>query len=220
MDEQQRDLILRCRPHIYRDREDPFPVRAVGCTVFTHRQRSESFPKWVADPAEARAKAIIEYAVYFDYDIQHLYDLEHIWVAVDSQEQVTDCWCSFHGMRLRAAGVPSFRMEGNHPVLYCQPGKHAMLPSPELFGLHPDLHRACSEASGGGLLVPAMFADALETNDLLDARICSYIRSRFSFTPSMCFRQEPLAAEQFISWSQMRRAIPKWVREQLDLMEG
>ncbi len=218
MNEQQKEFVLRYQPHIYQDIKDPFPVRYVGCTIFTERKRSESFPKWVVDPAEAGAQAIIEYAVYFDYDIQHLYDLEHIWVGIDGDGKVIDCWSSFHGMRLRAAGVSCFRMEGEHPVLFSQPGKHAMLPSPELFGLQPEFHRACTLGAGGGLLVPAMFSGALETNDDLDSRICSYIRRNFSFTPSMKFQREQLIPEQFVSWPDMRNIIPQLIEEQLKII--
>ena len=35
---------------------------------------------------------LIEYAVYMDYDIQHLYELEHMWVAVgEDGTTVKDC---------------------------------------------------------------------------------------------------------------------------------
>lgn len=126
MDDVQKELVLRYSPHIYRDQNDPFPVRYVGCTVFTQAARSVSFPKWFVDPQNEGAAVIIEYAIYYDYDIQHLYDLEHIWVAIDEKGKPVNCWCSFHGMRLRAAGVSAFRLEGEHPVLYAQPGKYAI----------------------------------------------------------------------------------------------
>lgn len=215
MEERQKELILRYQPHIYRDCKDPFPIRYVGCTVFTEKQRSESFPKWVVDPAAAGAQAIIEYAIYYDYDIQHMYDLEHIWVAVDADGKVVDCWCSFHGMRLRAAGVNSFRLEGAHPVLYSQPGKHAMQPHPELFELHPQLHTACTVDAGGGLLIPSMLAGAVQTNDSLDARINGHIRKNYTFVPSMEFVREQLAAEQFVSWPELLEIIPQLIREQV-----
>ncbi len=218
MNEQEKELVLRYQPRIYQDIREPFPVRCIGCTVFTERKRSESFPKWVVDPAESGAEIMIEYAVYYDYDIQHLYDLEHIWVGIDEAGKVIDCWSSFHGMRLRASGVSCFRMEGEHPVLFSQPGKHAMLPSPELFGLHPEFLSACTSGAGGGLLVPALFSDVPETNSDLDSRICSYIRRTFAFTPSMKFRMEQLSPEQFVSWQDMRSMIPEFIAEQLRII--
>ena len=209
MDSQFRAYILRYQPHIYHDRMDPFPIRLVGCTLFTEKTPSASFPKWVVDPREAGARMIIEYAIFYDYDIQHMYDLEHIWVAVDEAGDVADCWCSFHGMRLRAFGLSSFRMEGTHPVLYAQPGKHAMLPCPELFELHPDFYNACTTGAGGGLLLPGFLNGAMETNDALDAEIARYIRTCYAFTPSLEFVPTELLPEQFVSWPELLRRIPE-----------
>ena len=45
-------------------------------------------------------ETVIEYAFFWDYDIQHMYDLEHIWVTVDSAGQICGCQASFHGQRL------------------------------------------------------------------------------------------------------------------------
>ncbi len=215
MKEDHRLLALRFCPHIYKDSREPFPIRFLGVTVFTKAGPSASFPKWSPDPAAAGAQAIIEYAIYYDYDIQHLYDLEHIWVAIDHQQQVIDCWCSFHGRRLRAAGIPAFRLEGSHPVLYAQPGKHAFLPDPQLFELLPQLRHSCLEAAGGGLLVPELFRDAVSTAPELDAKIEAHIRSRYRFEPSMHFVPEPISPEQLISWEDLRSRIPQLIARQL-----
>lgn len=220
MDDALRTLALRFKPILYKDKNEPFPVRFIGCTVFTERRRSESFPKWVVDPAGAGAEAIIEYAVYYDYDIQHLYDLEHIWAAVDGDGNLTDCWSSFHGMRLRAAGHPSFRTEEGRPVLYSQPGKHAMLPDPALFELLPDLRAACGENAGGGLLIPGFLSGAVRTDEDLDGRICRHIKNNYAFTPSMEFVREELEDSLFISWPELLRRIPELLEAQLELILG
>lgn len=218
MDRELQELILRYRPYIYKDRLEPFPIRFIGCTVFTQEMRSASFPKWVVDPAKENADMIIEYAIYYDYDIQHMYDLEHIWVAVNAAGNVTDCWCSFHGMRLRAAGVSMFRMEGDHPILYSQPGKHAMLPHPELFELHPQFHVACTSEAGGGILLPAFLNGAVETNDALDAKVTAYIRTHYSFQPGMDYTLEKLTPEQFLTWPELLSIIPKLLTEQIRII--
>ncbi len=220
MDSQKKALFARYAPHIYQDLREPFPVRFLGCTAFTEKQPSQSFPKWAPDPAAEGAEIILEYAVYFDYDIQHLYDLEHIWVGVDAQGKVNACWCSFHGMRLLASGVPGFRLEGEHPVLYSQPGKHAMLPNPELFGLHPDFRTACGPGAGGGLLVPAMFADVMASTQQLDEKIRCHIRQSYAFTPSLEFQREILVPEQFISWPELKQRIPQLVAQQIAQVES
>lgn len=219
MSESQQALVLHYQPHIYLDRLDPFPIRWIGYTVFTQKGLSSSWPGLTLDPQASGAAAIIEYAVYFDYDIQHLYELEHIWVAVGKDGAVADCWCSFHGMQLRAAGLSAFRLEGTHPVLFAQPGKHAMLPSPELFELHPQFHTACMENAGGGLLIPPMLAGRMQTSPEQDAQIRQYIRQHFAFIPSMDFRLQDLDDRQFIPWPELLEKIPRMVQAQLDLIQ-
>lgn len=216
MNAAQKALFLRYCPHIYKDKNDPFPIRYIGCTAFTKPRRSDSFPKWFIDPHAEGAATILEYAIYYDYDIQHLYDLEHIWVALDHQGTPVDCWCSFHGMRLRAAKVSTFKTEGDHPVLYSQPGKHAMLPHPELFLLHPDFHKACAEKAGGGILVPGFLSEKIKTDVETDALVTRYIREKYSFTPSLEFVPEEITQTQLVSWPALLEKIPELIRAQLE----
>lgn len=215
MTTEQKQVFLRYCPYIYMDRADPFPVRYIGCTAFTLPRRSASFPKWIADPLAEGAAMILEYAVYFDYDIQHLYDLEHIWVAVDENGKPVNCWCSFHGMRLRAAGIRTFAMDGEHPVLYAQPGKHAMLPDPELFSLHPDFEKACTETAGGGVSVPGFLFDRIKTNPETDRKMARYIRENYSFTPTMAFVPARIGEEQLLSWEELLNKIPELMEYRL-----
>lgn len=210
------DLVLRYQPHIYKDKNEPFPIRYIGCTVFTEPGLSQSFRNLALDPASIGAAVIIEYAIYYDYDIQHLYDLEHVWVAVDTDGSVCDCWFSFHGMRLRAAGLPTFRVEGTHPVLFAQPGKHALMPTPELFELHPQFHTACGQDAGGGLLIPPFLESRLSTNPKLDDQINQYIRAHFLFAPSLEFGLESVAPDQFLPWSGLLQKIPELIDAQLE----
>ena len=219
MQNHQKELVLRYQPHIYADTKEPFPIRYIGCSVFTEPGESPSWRGLNIDPRGENAAVIIEYAVYYDYDIQHLYDLEHIWVAVGADGTVQDCWCSFHGMRLRAAGISSFRLNGTHPVMYAQPGKHAMLPHPELFELHPQFHTACGKNAGGGLLIPPMLAGKMVTDEVRDAKVKEYICSHFAFEPSLVFEPHPVEDSQFISWPELLDRIPKLVETQLKIIE-
>lgn len=219
MESWQKEYILKYQPHIYMDRKEPFPIRYIGCTVFTEPEGSASWIGLRIDPQAENAAAIIEYAVYYDYDIQHLYDLEHIWVAVGENGSVQDCWCSFHGMRLRAAGLSCFKVDGTHPVMYAQPGKHAMLPDPELFELHPQFHTACNADAGGGLLIPPMLADRLTTDQVRDEKVNRYIRSHFVFEPALAFERHSLDDSQFISWPALLEKIPGLVEAQLGMIE-
>lgn len=218
MTQAQKMLFLRYCPHIYKDKADPFPVRYIGCTAFAAPQRSASFPKWFVDPQKEGAAMILEYAIYYDYDIQHLYDLEHIWVAIDDSGKPVGCWCSFHGMRLRAAGVSMFAMDGEHPVLYAQPGKHAMLPHPQLFLLHPDFERACGEAAGGGVLVPGFLSGRIQSDPETDEKVTRYIQENYAFTPTMAFVPEQIGEDQLLSWEELFDKIPERIERQLQLI--
>ena len=98
------------KPYLFFDILEPFPVKAVGYTVFRKTSGSKSFPKRSIDWDTKVCAFVIEYAIFFDYDIEHLYDLEHVWVMVDYNGQVIDAEASFHGKYLKAVepkkGVP------------------------------------------------------------------------------------------------------------------
>ena len=217
----ERALALRFLPHFRRDKNEPFPILQIGCTVVTEPKLSESFRDLKLNPGAEDADFIIEYAIYFDYDIQHLYDLEHAWVAV-KDGAVTKCWCSFHGMRLCASGVGNlYQKEDGLPLLYIQPGKHAVLPDPRLFGLHTQADTCCNQLCGGGLLVPDMLADQMQTDPRQDRLIRAYIRRHFAFAPSWEFVPEPVSPAQITSWAELKQAIPGHVRIQLQkILEG
>lgn len=215
-----KELAELYQPRIYHDVNDPFPIRLVGYTVFRRREYSQSFRDLELDPEAYGGGCIVEYAVYYDYDIQHMYDLEHIWVASGADGAVTACWGSFHGRRLRADRLRAFRLEGTHPVFYAEPGKHAFLPDPELFYLHEQYPVCCNEKSGGGLLIPAMLAGKMETSPETDRMIYGYIREHYAFSPAGQYELRELRPEQLVPWSALKEAIPELVRDELRRIGG
>jgi hypothetical protein len=86
-------------PLLYFDRQEPFyPVR-IGISVLHNGDPSPSFRRkfeWM----DAAIDYVIEFAIYWDYDIQHLYELEHVWVYVGMDGAVVDAEASFHGDRI------------------------------------------------------------------------------------------------------------------------
>jgi hypothetical protein len=152
------ELALRYKPHIMFDRREPFELINLGYTVARESGRSPSFKRDIALPPGTAF--CIEYAVYFDYDIQHLYDLEHIWVYADAKGKLTDAEASFHGHYFKTLALSRPRPEnGETLVCYCQPGKHAFMPQGEYFRLLPDWFSACNTGAGiGGLLAAALSA--------------------------------------------------------------
>lgn len=175
------ELAERFVPHLRYDRAEPFPLVGIGYTVYREREKSPSCKRVIEAPPGGRA---IEYAFYYDFDIQHLYDLEHAFVYLDEEGEITGVEGSFHGKFLNSMieGVTEF--EGSHPVLYVQPGKHAFMPAPEYFQLVIDRDRACSQNAGeGGFLISSMFEGRLHTEEHLDRRVEEYIRRNYAFCP-------------------------------------
>ena len=134
---------------------------------------------------------MIEYAFYYDFDIQHLYDLEHVFVKVDREGGMTGILGSFHGKFLNNLIEGETQFEGTHVILYVQPGKHAFMPSPHYFMLAPDRDKCCRECAGrDGLLIAPMFEGRLFTNEAFDRKVENYIRKNHAFVPTWEFTAE------------------------------
>lgn len=175
-------------PHLRYDRAEPFPLKGIGYTLYESRGKSPSCRRIIEVFPEGRT---IEYAFYYDFDIQHLYDLEHAFVYLDREGNVTGVESSFHGKFLNSLieGVTEF--EEGHPVLYVQPGKHALLPAPEYFRLVIDRDTACNQNAGeAGFLISSMFEGRLFTDGELDRKIEDYIRRNYAFAPTWEFTSQ------------------------------
>ena len=122
-------LALRHAPRIRFDAREPFLPSVVGYTVFRESAPSPSFPREITLPPSAACA--VEYAVWWDWEIQHLYELEHVWVYLDADEQVVAVDASWHGgyhPMLDDQGNPP--LESGRAVVHSEPGKHAFAPSP------------------------------------------------------------------------------------------
>ena len=82
-------------PRIRFDVKEPFLPSVVGYTVFRENGASASFPRDIVLPVGTYT--IIEYAIWWDWDIQHLYELEHIWLYLDADDKVVASDASWHG---------------------------------------------------------------------------------------------------------------------------
>ncbi len=204
------DLAVKYAPLIHFDMAETIPLAAVGYTVFREETRSDSFPKRSIVPGECGL--VIEYALYWDFDIQHMYDLEHIWVYVAADGRVTWAEGSFHGKYLTLwEPEMSFALqpEGTHVHAFCQPGKHAFLPDGQLFRLIPAWQDCCDAFSGGGVLVGGPFAGAYHATPEEDARCAAYIRQHLAFRPTLRFTDGvPLNAALLRPWDALKAWIP------------
>ena len=120
-------LALRHAPLLRMDLREPFSPSAFGYTVFREDVDSPSFPRRITLPPGAASA--VEYAIWWDWDIGHLYELEHVWVYLAADGQVIAAEASWHGewnpMRT-AAGAPP--LQDGRVVLHSEPGKHAFSP--------------------------------------------------------------------------------------------
>lgn len=218
MTNKELQLVTTYAPYLLFDENEPFAVNAIGYTVFTETRKSDSFRRVVRVDKET-VDFVIEYAVCWDYDIQHLYELEHVWVYVDYEGKVCGCEASYHGkyMNQMLPGTDIVK-DGTHVCLYSQPGKHALLPEKRLIYLYPDWKRACKELAGAdGFAYPEYLFDVpILVTDEQQEMVRNYIKAQYSFVPTMEFVQKRYPAEYFCPWSVLRCEIPKRMRAELD----
>jgi hypothetical protein len=214
------ELAMKYSPHIMFDKAEPFEVKGIGYSVFSRSGASKSFRRELyLNPSETAF--VIEYAVYFDYDIQHLYDLEHVWIYVDPNGNICDAEASFHGFYLKSMALGNCIINGGtHLQIYCQPGKHAFMPDGNLFRLLPDWYLCCNMLAGAeGLLVMDMFKEYYSTNDELQKRVERYINKNYAFEPTLQFEYRPLKDNIFGTWEELRNLIPIRIRKELSKID-
>ncbi len=207
-----RSLAARYAPIILFDRNEPFLPLAVGYTIFRHSAPSPSFPRDVTlQPGEVLA---IEYAIWWDWDIGHLYELEHVWVFVDAQGRVTRVEASSHGGYHNMVGPEGLRLEGAHPVLYSEPGKHAFAPDPTWYrrDRSPQMVAATTRRFAGvnGMWVTPLFQDVMHHFRTPEANrlVLTYLQ-RLAFDPAWEFDQRfPITEAMLVPWPALQAWIP------------
>ncbi|SHL38896.1 HAD family hydrolase [Roseibium suaedae] len=120
------DLARLHMPVIMLDEAEPYPPLAMGYTVFEDAGQSPSSKFQVVPQGGAMGGPVIEYAIWYDWDIQHMYDLEHVWVYLDAGGQPVRVDASRHGNRITMeARDGRFQSRENRAVVYSEAGKHA-----------------------------------------------------------------------------------------------
>lgn len=195
-------------PILYLDEREPFSPFCAGFSPVVQSGPSPSFLREITlDPPAVQA---IEYALWWEWDIGHLLELEHVWVYLDSSGTIVGCEGSWHGFYqpIEANGVVP--LENGHPIVYVQPGQHACASSPEDFeGERAETERACGpEAGRGGLLISHLYLDRLQKERADDERIRAYLQQR-AFIPSWRFtRRIQLKPDQLLPWPELFDLIP------------
>ncbi len=218
------ELMAAYKPVIMLDKKEPFVITAMGCTIFRETKKSDSFPKREIVINKEEVDFAIEYAIWYDFDIQHLYELEHVWVYVDHNGKVKKVEASFHGKFLNMVDLENGELileDGTHPVVYAQPGKHALVPDPRVIRMIPAWLESCQEMAGvDGVLVQDMFEDQIHTDDDLQKMTETYIKEVFGFRPSMEFVPFNLENEKLMSWEELKQSIPDRVNKQIAVIKN
>jgi glycerophosphoryl diester phosphodiesterase len=213
-------------PQLRFDGQEPFLPLGAGYTIFRTDAESPSFPRQIklAPPGERPAALAIEYAIWWDWDIQHLYELEHVWVFVDEDGQVVRAEASWHGdyHDMAVDGQPI--IQNGHVVVYSEPGKHAFAPTPAWFQERWQGRRRLPSdqlAGSGGVWVTPLFESDLRRHRTPhnNTLVRTYL-GRHAFRPSWDFsRHLVLDRKGLVPWPDMRHWIPErvaWWVEKLD----
>lgn len=206
------DLAARYAPVIKFDAREPFLPSAVGFTVFRADGASPSFPRRVqlAAPDRPSAATAIEYAIWWDWDIGHLYELEHVWVYQDARGHVVWSEASWHG-GYNAMLVDGTPLPGERLTVYSEPGKHAFASSPEsLKGRTQITRHSCGPAAGWmGVHVTPLFEGVITARNPLANRLVLTHLKRLAFDPSFDFSQSfPIAPDLLVPWPALQTWIP------------
>jgi glycerophosphoryl diester phosphodiesterase len=222
-DENERALAARYAPVLLFDAREPFLPLAAGYTIFRQSGPSPSFRQgFVVDLApqgQPPACFAIEYAIWWDWDIGHLYELEHVWVYVDDGGRVVRCEASWHGgyHDMRRAGQLS--LDGDHVMLYSEPGKHAFAPTPDGFKERRRKFKRSetSELAGVGGVLIAPYIEGQVKPTPLKARLVHTYLAQQAFEPSGEFSQVfRFASERMAPWSALRDWMPVRINSILD----
>lgn len=208
------ELALRYAALIRFDAKEPFLPSAVGYTVFRESGSSTSFPRQIV--LKENIAFAIEYAVWWDWDIGHLYELEHIWAYVDGDGVLVDIEASWHGKYNRMAdGEEQFPSEDNRPALYSEPGKHAFAPSPRwLLERKAKTLASCGRHAGRmGVHVTPLFEGVIRERLPLNNRLAHTYLEGLRFEPSFDFSKEfDLREATVVPWRQLCEWIPRRIR--------
>ena len=214
-------IVFDYAPIVYMDKKEPFRIKKVGVSQYSEDGiRSDSFNRNFDFKNFDGTVSVLEYVYYLDYDIQHLYDLEHIWVYIDAKGDVVGAEGSYHGRFLNAMNKTFGDMklqEGKRVVMYSQPGKHAFLSDPRLMYLYSELYSSCDRLAGiNGLDAPERFIRDLECSESDNKKVVNYIRDNFRFTPSMEFAEYRIPKEDYMPWDELAEKIPEFIRAELE----
>ncbi len=216
-------LANRHAPHILLDNLEPFQPLVTGYSVIRQDGPSPSFERHIRlGTSRGRAKQVIEYAIWWDWDINHLYELEHVWVYLGQNGEIIKVEGSWHGEVKDISASSRLTYENGHPVILAEPGKHAFGLSIDAFKAHQDkVPKMTSRYAGAqGTFLNSSFKNDIKRTPPGDRLVQTYL-TRFAFTPSWSFSQTPVCLEDklLIPWPTLEEWIPRRVNAWLKYLE-
>ena len=232
-DDEARALAARYSPILRFDTREPFLPLAAGYTIFRQDGPSPSFQRGhqveLAPPGQPPASFAIEYAIWWDWDIGHLYELEHVWVFVDAQGQVVRGEASWHGRYRDVCYEGELALDSDHLVLYSEPGKHAFAPTPAWFQERRQRFKRSETsalAGAGGILLAPYIQGQVHVTPLKTRLVHTYL-SQQAFEPAWDFSQvfrfpppSPPFLGGVVPWPALRDWMPVRVNACLDRLAG
>jgi glycerophosphoryl diester phosphodiesterase len=205
------------------DAREPFMPLAAGYTIFRETGESPSFRQGrridLTPPDGPRAEFAIEYAIWWDWDIGHLYELEHVWVYVDADGRVVRAEASWHGGHHDMCHEGHLALDGDHFVVYSEPGKHAFAPTPTWFKERRKEFRRSETsdlAGASGVLLAEYIKKQVRPTPLKTRLVHTYLAQR-AFEPSWDFSLTfPITPEMLVPWDALRDWMPGRVNAILD----
>ncbi len=211
-----RALAEQYAPILVLDASEPFLPLVAGYTVFRSSVHSPSAHRYVELERRGKrgADTAIEYALWWDWDISHLYELEHVWVYIDANGDVIHAEGSRHGRyrKMLVRGEPP--LIDTHLTLYAEAGKHSLAPSASwLEAAAPITRKLCMRHAGlEGVLITWLFRGIIRAKTPEADRLVHTYLERYAFEPSLEFKRTfPVPPESLVPWPALFRWIPQRV---------
>jgi len=213
LSDDNQDLAVRYAPIIQFDAREPFLPSVVGYTVFRNNAPSPSFPRRIELEKEGQPKAAIaiEYAIWWDWDIGHLYELEHVWVYLNADGHVVRAEASWHGDYHDMVVNSVLPLSGDRLTIFAEPGKHAFAPIPDwLQARAATTRKACTRCAGtGGVWITPLFKGIIDVKTPQADRLVHSYLEKYAFEPSQKFSQVyPIHPDLLVPWLMLFEWIP------------
>lgn len=212
------ELVQQVAPIIRFDASEPFMPLALGYTVFREVAQSPS-SKFMIDPAGGIA---IEYAIWWDWDIEHLYELEHVWVYLDQDHRLLKVEASAHGHQIdMVQSDGTILLEDDRIHIFSESGKHGFAAERDwLINREALTVPSCTSKAGSGGILYSMFgAEAFGNPTPQEHRLAKRYMQTCAFTPTFDFsKYVDLRTIPAVTWEHLEAWIPQriiWWREQL-----